>query len=78
MKYTLGADCIGYPTVTKYLRERSFSKSMVDTDFEPKIEEEDFIDEAILGALEECPIFLTPPDFQQNTHSNEYGSILFG
>jgi hypothetical protein len=28
---------------------------MFDTDFEPKIEEENFIDEAILGALEECP-----------------------
>jgi hypothetical protein len=26
---------------------------MLDTDFEPKIEEESFIDEAILGALEE-------------------------
>jgi hypothetical protein len=28
---------------------------MLDTDFEPKIEEENLIDEAILGALEECP-----------------------
>jgi hypothetical protein len=28
---------------------------MRDTDFEPKIEEENFIDEVILGALEECP-----------------------
>jgi hypothetical protein len=27
---------------------------MLDTDFEPKIEEENFIDEIILGALEEC------------------------
>jgi hypothetical protein len=26
---------------------------MLDTDVEPKIEEENFIDEAILGALEE-------------------------
>jgi hypothetical protein len=28
---------------------------MLDTDFQPKIEEENFIDEAIFGALEECP-----------------------
>jgi hypothetical protein len=28
---------------------------MLDTGFAPKIEEENFIDEAILGALEECP-----------------------
>jgi hypothetical protein len=28
---------------------------MLDTDFEPKIEEENFIVEAILGALEEFP-----------------------
>jgi hypothetical protein len=28
---------------------------MPNTDFEPKIEEEHFIDEAILGALEKCP-----------------------
>jgi hypothetical protein len=28
---------------------------MFDTDFEPKIEEENSIDEAILEALEECP-----------------------
>jgi hypothetical protein len=28
---------------------------MLDADFEPKIEEEGFTDEAILGALEECP-----------------------
>jgi predicted transcriptional regulator len=27
---------------------------MLDTDFKPKIEEENFIDEAILGALGEC------------------------
>jgi hypothetical protein len=24
------------------------------------------------------PLFLTPPDCQKNTHSNEYGLILFG
>jgi hypothetical protein len=24
------------------------------------------------------PLFLTPPDFQKNTHSNEYSSIGFG
>jgi hypothetical protein len=34
---------------------KDFSKSMLDTDFEPKIEEENFIDEAILGVFEECP-----------------------
>jgi hypothetical protein len=51
----LGAACIALSTVTKYLREKSFSQSMLDTDFQPKIEEENFIDEAILGALEECP-----------------------
>jgi hypothetical protein len=28
---------------------------MLDPDVEPKIEAENFIDEAILGALEECP-----------------------
>jgi hypothetical protein len=54
MNNTLGADCIGYSTVTKYLREK-VSKSMLDTDLESKIEEENFIDEGILGALEEYP-----------------------
>jgi hypothetical protein len=53
MNNSLGVDCIGYSTVTKYPGKK-FSKSMFDTDFEPKIEEENFIDEAILGALEEC------------------------
>jgi hypothetical protein len=24
------------------------------------------------------PLFLTPPDYQKNTHSNEYGLISFG
>jgi hypothetical protein len=28
---------------------------MLDMDFEPKIEKKNFIDEAVLGALEECP-----------------------
>jgi hypothetical protein len=55
MNDTLGADCIGYSIVTQYLREKRFSKSMLDTDFEPKIEKENFIGEAIIGALEECP-----------------------
>jgi hypothetical protein len=55
MNDTLGADCIGYLTVTKYLTAKSFSKSMLGTDFEPKTEEENFIDQAILGALEEYP-----------------------
>jgi hypothetical protein len=54
MNDTLGADCINYSNLTKYLRGKSFSKSMLDTDFEPKTEEENFIDEAILGALEKC------------------------
>jgi hypothetical protein len=55
MNDTLGADCIGDLTITKDLRKKSFSKSMLETDFEPKIEEENLIDEAILRALEECP-----------------------
>jgi hypothetical protein len=54
MKDTLGANCIGCSTVTKYLREKSFSKSVLDTDFGPKIEEENFMDETIVEALEEC------------------------
>jgi hypothetical protein len=52
---TLGADCIGYSTLTKYFREKSFSRSNLDTDSEPKIEEENFSDEAIIEALEEFP-----------------------
>jgi hypothetical protein len=55
MNNTLGADYIGYSIVTKDLREKHFSKLMLDTDFEPKFEKENFIDEAILNALEECP-----------------------
>jgi hypothetical protein len=47
----IGADCISYSTVTKYLKEKGFLKSMLNADFEPKNEEENFIDEAILGAL---------------------------
>jgi hypothetical protein len=54
MNNTLGADCIGYSTITKHLRENRFSKSMLDTDFEPKIKGENFIDEVIVRALEEC------------------------
>jgi hypothetical protein len=54
MNGTLGADRIGYSTVVKFLREKTFSKSMRDRDFDPKIKEEQFIDEAILGALDEC------------------------
>jgi hypothetical protein len=54
MNKTLGADCIGYSIVTKYLREKSFSKSMIDSDFEPKIKQKNVIDDAILEALEEC------------------------
>jgi hypothetical protein len=55
MNDTLGADWIGYSAVTKFFMEESFSKSMLNTDFKPKIEEKDLIDEAILGAFEECP-----------------------
>jgi hypothetical protein len=50
---TFGADCVGYSTVTKDLGGKSFSKSMLDMDLGTKIEEENFIDEAILRALEE-------------------------
>jgi hypothetical protein len=53
MNDTLGAYCIGYSTVTKYLKKKCLI-SMLDMDFEPKIEEENFINKAILGALEEC------------------------
>jgi hypothetical protein len=52
---TLGADDIGYSTVTKHLKGKRFSKSMLDSDFELKIEEENFIDEAVLGALRNAP-----------------------
>jgi hypothetical protein len=55
MNDSLGADCIGYSTVTKHLRENSFLKSILDTDFEPKIEGENVIDEPIFGVLEEFP-----------------------
>jgi hypothetical protein len=58
MNDTLGADCVDYSTVTKYLREESFSKSMLGTDFGQKIEVENFINEQILGALEECSFSL--------------------
>jgi hypothetical protein len=37
MNNTLGTDGVGYSTVTQYLREKSFSKSMFDTDLEPKL-----------------------------------------
>jgi hypothetical protein len=60
MSDTFGADCIGCSTVTKCLRENNLSKSMLDTDFEPKIEEKNFIDEAILRALEGCPVSSLP------------------
>jgi hypothetical protein len=33
---------------------KGFSKLMLNTNFEQKIEEENFIDEAILGTIEEC------------------------
>jgi hypothetical protein len=54
MNNALRTDRIGYSTVPEYLREKSFSNSMLDMDFELKIEEENFIDEAVLGALGEC------------------------
>jgi hypothetical protein len=50
---------------------------MLDTDFEPTIEEENVINETILGTLEKCP-FPRSADCQKNTHSNEHGSISFG
>jgi hypothetical protein len=56
MNDTLGADHISSSAVTKHLSEKNLSKSILDTDFDPKIEEEDFIDEAILGVLEEYPL----------------------
>jgi hypothetical protein len=37
---------------------KSFSKSLLATDFGRKIKEEDSIDEAIIGTLEECPFSL--------------------
>jgi hypothetical protein len=55
MNDTLGADCIGHSIVTKYFREKCFSKSMFDADNKSKIEDENFIDGASLGALEKCP-----------------------
>jgi hypothetical protein len=58
MNDTLGSDYICYSTVTKYFREKSFPKPILDTDFKPKIEAEHFIDKAILGAIEECPFSL--------------------
>jgi hypothetical protein len=47
---TLGADCIGYSTVTKYLMENRFSKLMLDTDFEPKIKEKISLIKQFLGS----------------------------
>jgi hypothetical protein len=55
MNDTLGVDWIGHSIATKYLREKSFSKSVLDTDFEPEIKEENFFDKAILRVLEESP-----------------------
>jgi hypothetical protein len=56
MNNTLGEDCTGYSTLTKYLREKNFSKSMFDMDFESKIEEENCIDEAILEEYAFSPL----------------------
>jgi hypothetical protein len=42
MSDTGGANCIGYSTVAKCLREKRLSKWMLHTDFEPKIEKEKF------------------------------------
>jgi hypothetical protein len=53
MNETLGADCIGYSTVTKYLRKK-VSRSRHLTQFLARNGRRKFIDEAILGALEEC------------------------
>jgi hypothetical protein len=60
MNDILGADCIGYSTITKYLREENFSKSMLDKDFEPKIDEDNFINKVILGALKKCSFSSIP------------------
>jgi hypothetical protein len=54
MNDTFGADCVGYSTVINYLRERSFSKLMLNTNIKRKIKKENFINKAIIGALEEC------------------------
>jgi hypothetical protein len=77
MNEALGADCIGYSTVTKSLREKSFSKSMLGMDLKPKTDEANFIDEAILGAFEECP-FPHSARLPQEYSFNECGSISFG
>jgi hypothetical protein len=52
---TLGTDCMGCRTIVEYLREKSFSKSRFDSDIDPKIQEENFIDEATLGIFKKCP-----------------------
>jgi hypothetical protein len=52
VKNTLGADCIGYSTVTNYLRQKSFWKSMLDTDFAPKIS----LMKQLLGLLRNAPL----------------------
>jgi hypothetical protein len=54
MNGTLG-QVVFAPNCCEVSQGESFSKSMLDTDFEPKIEEENFIDEAILRALQEYP-----------------------
>jgi hypothetical protein len=72
-----GADCIGHSTVRKYLKEKRFSKSMLDTDFEPKIEGKISLMKKFLRLVRNTS-FLTPPDCQRNTDSNEHGSISFG
>jgi hypothetical protein len=52
---TLGADAVGYSTVTRYLRETHFSPSTdrIPSDLLPEMPED--ADEAILSALCEMP-----------------------
>jgi hypothetical protein len=54
MNDTLGTDCIGYSTVTKYRREK-VSRSRCLTRISSQKLKRSFINEAILGAPEECP-----------------------
>jgi hypothetical protein len=44
--------------LSRSISGKTILEVMLEADFEPKIEEENFIDEAVLGALEEC----TPTD----------------
>jgi hypothetical protein len=54
MNNTLGADCIGYSTVTKYPREKVSRSRCLTQISRPKLKR-NFIDEAMFGVLKECP-----------------------